>query len=53
MEIELDLTALKLDWWGWVIMLFLVFFGVAGYLVTPADGRVMTWTEWQVAQAER
>ena len=53
MEIELDLTALKLDWWILAAVLLLVFFGAVGYLVTPADGRVMTWTEWQVAQAER
>ena len=53
MEIELDLTALKLDWWILAVVLLLVFFGVVGYQVTPADGRVMTWTEWQVVQAER
>ncbi len=53
MEIELDLTTLKLDWWALAAVLLLVFFGVIGYQVTPADGRVMTWSEWQVARAER
>ena len=54
MEIELDLNS-GVGWFSGVIaLLFLmVIWGWVGYHVTPENGGVLTWSEWQVFLARR
>jgi len=52
MEIEVELEGVR-----WLLasafLLAVFFFGLIGYWVTPQDGGVLTWSEWQVFQAQR
>ncbi len=51
MEIELDLS--NTGSFALVLIGVLIVFAFIGHTVTPPDGRVLTWTEWQVYQARR
>jgi hypothetical protein len=53
---ELDFTDLKLShngaWFTLIGLLAAILLGVIGWFVLP-DGKVLTWTEWQVFKQQR
>ena len=55
-SMELDFTDLKLShngaWLSLIGLLAAILFGVIGWFVLP-DGKVLTWTEWQVFKQQR